>query len=121
MGGRHGFHVFTGSHPHSAISKGDDVFISYSTNVYGPAHFLRNWGFVDHLDDSCEDRESRALCANWAATGECEENPRFMHERCARSCEVCDTEEMRRRLARVPAARRAARRLVAAQGVARRE
>lgn len=38
--------------------------------------------------DGCVDRE--VSCKMWAAAGECENNPLFMHDKCALSCETCD-------------------------------
>lgn len=29
------------------------------------------------------------LCADWAAHGECDKNPKFMHATCAPACKVC--------------------------------
>ena len=57
----------------------------------------------------------------WVYHYRCDGNSRYMRERCTRSCSLCDTAAMRKRLGRVPAARLAARRLAAAQNVARRE
>ncbi|KAL1519475.1 hypothetical protein AB1Y20_022994 [Prymnesium parvum] len=33
--------------------------------------------------------DSHQLCGEWAANGECDRNPPFMHERCARACGRC--------------------------------
>ena len=119
---RHGVRVFTSPYiDHSAIAKGEDVRISYGSIDRGNGDFVHTWGFVDLERASCEDREPVTSCAGWAAKGECEGNPKFMHERCTRSCALCDTAEIQARLGRVPAARLAARRLAAAQRVARRE
>ncbi|XP_014674978.1 PREDICTED: uncharacterized protein LOC106815071 [Priapulus caudatus] len=36
---------------------------------------------------ACSD--DHAKCAEWAKDGECEENSRYMHESCKRSCKLC--------------------------------
>ena len=38
-------------------------------------------------DDGCEDHNW--LCSVWAAEGECNNNPAYMLESCAKSCENC--------------------------------
>merc|ERR1712137_1530816 len=37
----------------------------------------------------CENAHDEADCENWAANGECTNNPGFMHSSCAKSCQVC--------------------------------
>lgn len=37
----------------------------------------------------CEDAAGEPHCSSWAAKGECEKNPGFMHKRCPLSCHVC--------------------------------
>jgi len=37
--------------------------------------------------DGCAD--TAADCAQWAAAGECQSNPGFMHASCAKSCGTC--------------------------------
>ena len=41
-----------------------------------------------HASSGCGD--SQVECKDWAAGGECEANPGFMHEACARSCGKCE-------------------------------
>lgn len=117
-----GFRIFTSPrHGANPIAKGDDVTIVYSQGA--PAQFLRLWGFVAHAmdDPGCDDAEDAATCAAWKAQGECEGNPGYMRHWCMRACGVCESAEVRARIKRIPSARRAARRLAAAQRMARRE
>ena len=44
---------------------------------------LRLLGFREACADTQED------CATWAAKGECDVNPAFMHESCRKSCRQC--------------------------------
>merc|ERR1712187_273089 len=41
----------------------------------------------DDDDDGCVDTHER--CEFWASSGECDANPRYMHENCAKSCNTC--------------------------------
>ena len=43
-------------------------------------------------DGGVEWRGGSAECGRWAAQGECERNPKFMHESCRRSCGLCEEE-----------------------------
>ena len=44
---------------------------------------LRLLGFREACADTQDD------CATWAAKGECDVNPAFMHESCRKSCRQC--------------------------------
>ncbi|CAI7776647.1 unnamed protein product, partial [Closterium sp. NIES-53] len=33
--------------------------------------------------------DANAFCPSWAASGECEKNPAYMHESCRKSCKQC--------------------------------
>jgi hypothetical protein len=37
----------------------------------------------------CEDNNE--LCGEWASTGECDKNPKYMLNVCEKSCKVCET------------------------------
>jgi hypothetical protein len=37
---------------------------------------------------SCEDENE--ACGSWADSGECENNPGYMHDACAASCNMCE-------------------------------
>ena len=55
-------------------------------NVNGPdAHPL----FKFLLGESSDCADLEGSCEVWAASGECESNPEFMHESCRRSCKLC--------------------------------
>ena len=41
-------------------------------------------------DGGVEWRGGSAECGRWASQGECERNPKFMHESCRRSCGLCE-------------------------------
>ena len=42
---------------------------------------------------TCEDdAKVSGSCANWAKSGECWENPKFMLKKCRKSCKVCGGE-----------------------------
>ena len=32
---------------------------------------------------------NHALCSDWAANGECDKNPKFMHQSCKPACQIC--------------------------------
>jgi len=44
-------------------------------------------GDVGSADNDCADSDPD--CPAWAASGECETNPEFMHATCKRSCKLC--------------------------------
>lgn len=39
---------------------------------------------------ACSDRAPRRDCEYWSTFGDCEDNPHFMNQNCALSCDVCD-------------------------------
>jgi len=42
--------------------------------------------------ENCEDTHLNQMeCKEWAWFGECEKNPKFMHEGCKKSCNMCET------------------------------
>lgn len=41
-------------------------------------------------DASCQDRDKSGACAQWAASGECTNNPPYMKIKCAATCNTCD-------------------------------
>ena len=48
----------------------------------------KRWHFACAGWRLCEDEEAR--CEGWASAGECEANPSWMGEHCARSCSTCE-------------------------------
>lgn len=38
-------------------------------------------------DPSCQDDDEE--CEGWASDGECDDNPKFMHAKCKKSCHRC--------------------------------
>jgi hypothetical protein len=44
------------------------------------------WG-PDPPPEECKDEGE--FCVDWAAQGECDNNPDYMHESCKKSCKLC--------------------------------
>lgn len=44
----------------------------------------------DGCSVNCTDTQQPENCRDWALQGECNKNPSFMHEACARSCNTCE-------------------------------
>jgi hypothetical protein len=71
----------------------DDISVNHSVIAtdYSWGKFLsvhsREWrsGGLD----SCVDIEESGKCDEWAAAGECELNPSYLHQHCAKSCNFC--------------------------------
>lgn len=54
-------------------------------------NLLKSEGFVKK-DFSCIN--SNTDCIHWARLGECEKNPKFMHQNCAFSCGKCSEKKL---------------------------
>jgi hypothetical protein len=43
----------------------------------------------------CQDEHIESSCFSWAAAGECDKNPTYMHRKCRKSCGLCGTNNRR--------------------------
>eukprot|EP00040_Diaphanoeca_grandis_P001416 m.18466 g.18466 ORF g.18466 m.18466 type:complete len:409 (-) comp12039_c1_seq1:32-1258(-) len=39
--------------------------------------------------ESCQDKDAVATCENWRDLGECRNNPSYVHQHCANTCQAC--------------------------------
>merc|ERR1711879_516794 len=46
---------------------------------------------VEKENEACTDSARR--CDSWAKSGECSNNPDFMHETCKKACAICQAKE----------------------------
>jgi len=46
----------------------------------------------DFDDDDCK-KDNHESCELWAKSGECENNPNYMHANCKLSCKICDPDQ----------------------------
>jgi hypothetical protein len=42
----------------------------------------------DDLELPCTDEASK--CGHWSSLGECDANPKYMHQKCRKSCKLCE-------------------------------
>ena len=63
-----------------------DITVRWSRDLPDVA---RRWSKQMPRVPECLDDPEKTDCVHWAADGECERNPSFMHNVCKRSCEMC--------------------------------